>query len=190
MVELIVAVVVIAIVLLSGMTAIDYALTTSNAQRLKVEATDLAVTSMEQDEQLAPTLAIGQTIVTTTVNTTAFTVVTNITDFDQNGSQLTTVCTASGSSVAQQIWQVSVKVTWGHMNGVPPITESSEVAPGQDNALDLSNGEIAVAVNGVTGTYLTTPLNFTVTPNYIPGGTAPAYPTPTGQSNPAGTVFN
>jgi prepilin-type N-terminal cleavage/methylation domain-containing protein len=190
MIELLVAVVVIAVVLLSGTTAIDFALSSSNAQRFKVEATTLGVTSMERDEQLAPTLGIGQTTVNKTLGNTTFTVVTSVTDFDQNGSSLTTVCTASSASVAQQIWQITVTVTWPHMNGIPPITESTEVAPGQNNALDLSNGEIAVAVNGVTGTYLTTPLNFTLTPQYIGSGTAPAYPTPSGQTDPAGTIFN
>ncbi|HXY44973.1 MAG TPA: prepilin-type N-terminal cleavage/methylation domain-containing protein [Acidimicrobiales bacterium] len=191
MVELIVAVVIIAIVLLSGTTAIDFALSVSNAQRLKVEATNLAVTSMERDEQLAASLGIGTKTATKTINTTTFTVVTAVTDFDQNGSQLTTVCTSSGSSVSQQIWQVTVTITWPDMNGAPPVTQSTEVAPGQVNALDLTDGEIAVAVNGTTGTYLTTPLNFTVTPQYIGQVTpAPAYPTPSGQTDPAGTIFN
>ncbi|MGA8681631.1 MAG: hypothetical protein ACLPTB_07355 [Acidimicrobiales bacterium] len=191
MVELIVAVVIITIVLLSGTTAIDFALSVSNSQRLKVEATSLAVTSMERDEQLAATLGIGTKTATKTINTTTFTVVTAVTDFDQNGSQLTTVCTSSGTSVSQQIWQVTVTVTWPDMNGAPPVTQSTEVAPGQVNALDLTDGEIAVAVNGTSGTYLTTPLNFTVTPTYIGSASpAPAYPTPTGEANPSGTVFN
>jgi Tfp pilus assembly protein PilE len=190
MVELIVAVVVIAIVLLSGTTAIDYALTSSNSQRLKVEATSLAVTSMERDEQLASSLGIGTKTSTKTINLTTFTVVTSVTDFDQNGSQLTTVCTTSGASAAEQIWQVTVTVTWPHMNGVPPIAQSTEVAPGQVGALDLSDGEIAVPVNGTGGIPLTTPLNFTVTPQYTGSGTAPSYPTPNGQTNPAGTIFN
>src|ERR1039458_1921628 len=103
MIELVVAVVIITIVLLSGTTAIDFSLTASNMQRLKVEATDLALSSLEQDEQLASSLAIGQSATTTTINTTTFTVTTAVSDLDQNGSQLTTVCTSSSPSVAQQI---------------------------------------------------------------------------------------
>lgn len=190
LIELIVAVIVIGIVMLSGSIGIDYALSSSNAQRIRVEATSLAVTNMERDEQLAGTLGIGTTTKTMVINSTTFSVATTVSVLDQNGSQLTTVCTTSGASDSQQIFQVSVNVTWPHMNGTPPILQSTEVAPGQANALDLSNGEIAVPVVGVTSQPLTTPLNFTVTPQYIGTGSAPAYPTPTGETNPSGTVFN
>ena len=191
LVELIVAIVIITVVLLSGTVAIDFALSASNTQRLKVEATNLAVATMEQDAQLAGSLAIGQTTTTTTINTTTFTVTTNVTELDQNGSQLTTVCTSSGGFISQQIWQVIVSVTWPKMNGAQPVTQSTQVAPGQSNALDLSNGEIAVAVNGTTGLPLTSPINFTITPQYIPDPSSPPpYPTPTGGTNPSGTVFN
>ncbi|MGA2211011.1 MAG: hypothetical protein ABSH30_15400 [Acidimicrobiales bacterium] len=189
MIELIVAVVIITIVLLSGTTAIDFSLTASNMQRLKVEASDLALSSIEQDEQLASSLAIGQSATTTTINTTTFTITTTVTDLDQNGSQLTTVCTSSSPSVAQQIWQIAVAVTWAHMNGAPAVTQTTEVAPGQVDAVDLAYGEIAVPVTGANGLPIATPVNFTVTPNYIPGGAA-AYPTPSGQTDPAGITFN
>ncbi len=191
LVELVVAVVIIIIVLLSGTVAIDFALSASNTQRLKIEATNLAVSTMEQDQQLAASLGIGQTTATETINTTTFTVVTNVTDFAQNGSQLTTICTSSSSAVSQQIWQVTVTVTWPQMNGAPPISQTTEVAPGKANAVDLTNGEIAVAVNEPALPPHMTPLNFTITPQYIGSASPPPpYPTPSGQSDPSGTVFN
>ncbi|MGC9961499.1 MAG: hypothetical protein ABSE47_06300 [Acidimicrobiales bacterium] len=191
MIELLVAVTIIIVVLLSGTAAIDFALTDSNTQRLNVEATNLAVAQEEQAQQLAATLGIGQTTKTITINTTTFTIVTNVSDLDQNGATLVTVCTSSGTSISQQIWQVTVTVTWPKMNGAQPITQSTEVSPGQDNALDLSNGEIAVSVTGTNFLPLTTPMNFTVTPNYISNPSSPpAYPTPTGETDPAGATFN
>ncbi|MHB1510185.1 MAG: hypothetical protein ACYCST_11930 [Acidimicrobiales bacterium] len=191
LVELVIAVVIIIIVLLSGTVAIDFALSASNTQRLKIEATNLAVSIMEQDQQIAASLGIGQTTTTETINTTTFTIVTNVTDFAQNGSQLTTVCTSSSAAVSQQIWQVTVTVTWPQMNGAPPISQTTEVAPGKANAFDLTNGEIGVAVNEPALPPHMTALNFTVTPKYIGSASpSPPYPTPSGQSDPSGTVFN
>ena len=185
MVELIVALLLITIILLSGAVGIEFGLTSSNQQRLKVEATNLAVSTMEQNEELASSLSIGSTSTSTTVNGTTFTVVAAVKELDQNGSQLTSACTSNSVTQSQQIWQVAVTVTWPQMDGAPPISEATEVAPGQTTAQDLSNGELAVGVVGAAGQPLTTPVNFTVTPV----GTG-AYSPPLGQVSPAGTSFN
>jgi len=185
LIELVVALVLITIVLLAGLTAINFGLTSSNNQRLKVEATNLALTTMEQEEPLAQSLNIGQTTTTQTINTTTFTIVSNISEYDQNGGTLTSACTSNAASQSQQIWQVAVVVSWAHMRGMPPISQSTEVAPGQSTAQDLANAELAVGIEGANGLPLTTPLNFTVTPVATGPPNGPYVP-PSGDTSPVG----
>jgi prepilin-type N-terminal cleavage/methylation domain-containing protein len=189
-IELLVAIVLIVIVVFSGFMAIDYGLSQTGAQRFRVEAVNLATATLEFDENTINAAEFGTTTSVRNINGTLFSISTTVSELAQNGGQLVSVCTNGSTSVTQQIWQVTVAITWPHMNGAQPITQQTEVSPQAANAGDLVNGELAVAVDGADGSPLKTPVNFTVTPEYVGTPPAPPYPTPTGQKNPSGTVFN
>jgi Tfp pilus assembly protein PilV len=195
-VELIVAVVLIVLVSLAGIVAIDYGLTQSGAQRNKVEAINLATAQMEQAALVVSAASSGTTTATDTLNNTVFTVATTVTALAQNGGQLTTVCTSSDTDIAQQVWEVTVAVTWPQMNGTPPVSESTDVQPNAGNATNLLNGEIAVEVESgagrtqAVGAPLDEPVIFTVTPEYVGPAPTQTYSPPSGETSPVGQTFN
>ncbi len=80
---------------------------------------------------------------------TLYTIATTWTPIQQGTNK--TICAAgAGISVAQQIWLVTATVTWNGMGGAAPISDTTEIAPGTDGALQQSAGELAVTLdNGV-----------------------------------------
>jgi hypothetical protein len=171
-IEVVLAVAVIIIVLLPASILMNNSLLSSNDQRLKIEADNLATANLEKVQQEAESgpLSGGTTSFTYQSRSggqyTIFTVVTQFTPLSQAGGafQLTTICQNQGTTQLQ-IWSVTATVTWRGMRGARPVTETTEVAPGESGAADLSNGEIAIPVNGVNGTPITTAINYYVTPS-------------------------
>ena len=185
MIECIIALVIISTVLLAGVLEINVALTTSNQQRYRIEATNLAVATLEQVQQEAAAGTINPVQTTyppQNVASQTFFVSTQYTVEQQNNGLVTSICTSTLSTDSSEIWQVSATVTWNGMQGQQPLTETTEVAPGAASAQQLADGELAIEVVGLTGTPLTTPVNFSVTPVAVGGGETvyPGAPIPSG----------
>jgi len=167
------------IVLLPASILINNAILASNDQRLKVEADNLATANLEKVQQEAQSgpLSGGTTSFTYQSRSgsqyTVFTVTTQFTPLSESGgvSSFTTVC-QNGGATQLQIWSVTATVRWQGMRGARPVTVTTDVAPGEAGAADLLDGEIAIPVNGVNGTPISTPINYYVTrmgPEPVPG---------------------
>jgi len=171
-IEVVLAIVVLIIVLLPASILINNAILASNDQRLKVEADNLATANLEKVQQEAQSgpLSGGTTSFTYQSRSgsqyTVFTVTTQFTPLSESGgvSSFTTVC-QNGGATQLQIWSVTATVRWQGMRGARPVTVTTDVAPGEAGAADLLDGEIAIPVNGVNGTPISTPINYYVTPN-------------------------
>jgi hypothetical protein len=171
-VEVVMAIMVLLIVLLPSAMLINRGIISTNGQRLRVEADNLATANLEkvQEEAESGPLSGGTTTFTYQSKAggqlTVFTVVTQFTPLAQSGgaSPFTTVC-QNGGATQVQIWSVTATVTWGYMNGETPVTETTDVAPGEAGAADLSAGEIAIPVKDVNGNPITTAINYSATPN-------------------------
>jgi hypothetical protein len=162
---------VLTIVLLPTTLIINRGINGTNQERLVVEASNLATANLEKIQQEASSGALAGgtqhfTYVTRSGGqSTTFTVTTQFTALAQSGGQsaFSTVCQNGGTTLLQ-IWSVTATVTWPGMNGAPAVTQSTEVAPGQTGAADLEDGEIAIGVRDILGNWITTPINYYVTP--------------------------
>jgi hypothetical protein len=171
-VEVAMAVAVLLIVLLPTAVLVNNGILTTNGQRLRVEADNLATANLEKVQQEAASGPLSGGTTTFTYQSragsqlTVFKVVTQFTPLSQSGgsSNYTTVC-QNGGSTQLQIWSVTATVTWTSMHGEVPVSETTDVAPGQAGAADLADGEIAIPVKDVSGNPIAAAINYYATPN-------------------------
>lgn len=173
-IEVVAAILVITLVLLPATLLVNSSIIGANTQRLRVEAQNLATSSLEQIQAEASNgpLPGGTTTTTVPVNGTTFTVKTTFAIVSQGGGQYTSICQA-GSQNLLQVWQVTAVVSWQGMNGAQPISQTTDVAPGQVGAVQLQNGEIAISVDNTQGQPLiAAPIYFVATPVRVAGSGA------------------
>jgi prepilin-type N-terminal cleavage/methylation domain-containing protein len=188
LVEVLVALLVLSLVVLPATKALTSSLGATNVQRLRVEATGIATTALEEvqhEAEFTPPVG-GTTSTTQSVGGETFSVATTFTPVDEAGGSYTTVCQSSSGGSQLQIWLVSASVSWTNMHGASPVVQTTEVAPGTIGASDLADGEIAVAVDGLNGDPLTSAaINYRVAPVLVAGsGSLP--PTVTGNTGDTG----
>jgi Tfp pilus assembly protein PilV len=188
LVEVLVALLVLTIVLVPAFTVLTHGMDATNTTRLRVEATSLATTALEQvqhEAEFSPPVG-GTTTVSQSIGQETFTVSTTFTPIAEAGGSFETICQSGSSATDLQIWLVSAAVSWNKMAGAAPVIQTTEVAPGTTGAANLADGEIAVSVDGLDGQPLrTAPINYTITPVRV-AGSASLPPTITGNTGMTG----
>jgi len=186
LVEAVVAVAVLAIVLVPTIHLVIVGQLAANQQRFQAEASTIATQAIEelQDEAGQGYIPNGSTTQTVKAGNDVFTVRLTFTATSHGTSQ--TYCTSAANSTPGT-WIATAAVSWHGMNGAPPLTESTELAPGVAGAIDGSAGTIAVPIlDALAGTPFANaliPVTVTLTGTWTKGpGTAPSQPpVPTGE---------
>ena len=174
MIEVMVAVLVLAVVLVPLMHFIVDTLTVTNGARLEEEASNLAASRIETVEQEATEspLSLGTTTSSTTLGADTFTVETSVQAINGTGQ---TLCTGADGPNQLAVWRVKTTVSWTDMAGAPPVVESTEIAPGPNAPSRLDVAEVALPLVGSDGTTFEQPVNYQVNVTAM-GGPVPALP--------------
>jgi Tfp pilus assembly protein PilV len=178
LIEVMVAILLIALVVTPAALFLDQAVRATGQEHLRLEASNLASKTLEDLEADAangqlPTASTSSSVaINDGSHVTDFTVVTNFQTVTQGTNQ--NICT-SGAGPAQQIWLVSASVSWPGMGTALAVVQTTEIAPAQAGAIQQSAGELAVRLStDGTQTDLFTAfppgVNVTVTGTYGPGG--------------------
>jgi len=147
-VEVVVAVTIIAIAFASAVLLFDNGIVASGNIRNRVVAAQLAAQAMENirgtaaDPTKFTTISAGQTVFTQTVNGITYTI-TQDAQFVAQGSTQSS-CDSPGNN-SGMILAVNEKVTWKGMAGTQPVQSSTDLAP-PVGAYSQSSGSIAVKV--------------------------------------------
>jgi type II secretory pathway pseudopilin PulG len=168
LVELVVAIAIVLIVLLGGFEGIDSIQLLSSQQRNVIEAGNLAT----QYEELfqAAAYAEGGNISPGTytyhdlVGGTRFTtdVAFSIQDPSGTSTAPVTLCTSGSASETGEIWGITATVTWRNMGGIPPVVQTTDLAPGKAGVLSLDKATVAVELVGPDDAPVTSSINFTI----------------------------
>lgn len=152
-IEVVVAITLLVVVLLSAALLFENAVSVSGNTRNRVVAANLATQAMENVRGLAAdptkfiTIPQGQTVTPQTVGGLTYTVTQNVQFVGQ--SSTTSSCDSPGSTTGQ-IMQVNEIVTWPNMGGTKPVREVTTLAP-PVGAYSTSSGSIAAKVFDSTG---------------------------------------
>ncbi len=163
LVEAVVSIAVLTIVLLPTIRLVIFGQQTTNASRIQGEAAAVATQSLENLEA-----ELQQGIMPTEETTThvmagsdRLTVIVKF-SITSSGTSTSVCSTASGGAApstwiatATVYWGPEVNNTWPLMDGVQPVQETTELAPGLAGALSKSAGEIAVPILNGSGTQYT-----------------------------------
>jgi Tfp pilus assembly protein PilV len=168
MIEVLVAVFVLAIVLIPLMRVVVDTVTATSGARLEEEASNLASSRIETVEQLATQgpLSLGTTTSSTKLGGDTFTVGTSVQALNGTGQSL---CTGADGPNQLAIWRVKTTVSWANMGGVQPVVESTEVQPGANAPSRLDAAEVALPLVNADGTTFDQPVSYQV--NVTPVGT-------------------
>ena len=174
MVEVLVAVLVLAIVLVPLMRVFVDTLTVTNGARLEEEASNLANSQIETIEQQATEtpLSLGTTTSSTKLDNDTFTIKTAVQAINGTGQ---TLCTGANGPNQLALWRVKTTVSWTNMAGASPAIEATEIAPGPDAPSKLNVAEVAVPLLGSTGTAYTQAVNYQVNVTAV-GAQTPTLP--------------
>lgn len=201
LVEVLVAFVLIAIVLLGGYGAVNYFQLASAQQRQQFEASLLATKYEELFQAYAyydaGNVAPGAYNYTESVPagkpqaiTYHVAVSVSLITPSSGGNSATTVCLSKQTLETGNAWGVTTTVTWTNMQGSNPVVENTIIAPGQAGAQSISNSTIAVPLDNLDGSPYTGDVNWTLsaaptgsgsaTPPTLPNGGRTAYATDNG----------
>jgi Tfp pilus assembly protein PilV len=155
----------------------------SAGAHLEAEANTLATQALEGLQAEATQGALPGGFQSSTQNvdeingrTTIFTISTTWTTITQGTNQ--SLCT-NNAGVTQQIWLATASVSWNNMQGAKPVTQTTEIAPGQAGAFQESAGELAVALSldgTLTNLFLGQNVRASVTGIWTGSGSARAVP--------------
>lgn len=107
---------------------------------------------------------------------TLFTISTSWTTIQQ-GTNKTICAGGTGGGPTQQIWLATAAVSWQDMDGAQPVSQTTEISPGDAGGLQQSAGELAVSLDSSGTTIFTgASVTATVTATWTGGGSAPTVP--------------
>jgi type II secretory pathway pseudopilin PulG len=186
LIECVVAIALLVIVLVPTTLFVIEGERSASQAHLETEATSLADQALGglQAEASRGNLPAGFQSETQSVDEvgsrkTVYTISTTWTPIVQGTNK--TICAAGpGVSVTQQIWLVTASVTWNGMDGVAPISDTTEIAPGTDGGLQQSSGEVAVTLDSV-GTSIFKAASVTATMSAVWTGVGGAPSVPSGE---------
>jgi hypothetical protein len=176
LVEAVVSIAVLTIVLVPTIRLVIFGQQTTNASRIQGEAAAVATQSLEnlEAELQQGILPIQNSKTTVMAGPDRLTVIVKF-SITSSGTSTTICSTASGGAApgtwiatATVYWGPEVSHTWPLMDGVQPVQETTELAPGLAGALAKSAGEIAVPILNADGTpYTSSPVevDLSVTPS-------------------------
>jgi hypothetical protein len=192
LIEVIVAVVLLAIISIPVARFVVQTGTSASQSRLRVEATNVAETEIESLQNLASfgnILSGQQTLAPVTVaqnggtHAETFYATATYTLQPDSGDTGDSVCAlADGSPLPPEIWNVIVTVDWKNSGGVVEgsVTEGTFLAPEAGGAIPATSGELAVpVVSDVSGTptpYTATAVPISVVGSWIGPGSQPTIP--------------
>ena len=107
---------------------------------------------------------------------TLFTIATSWTTIQQGTNK--SICSGgAGNGPTDQIWLVTASVSWQDMDGAQPVSQTTEISPGDAGGLQQSAGELAVSLDSSgTTSFVGASVTATVTATWTGGGAAPSVP--------------